>query len=669
MSNISNKTKPKTICSRLQIVNLHTPMKKTVNRYIISNNNHKNNSHQRHLRTPDASTALIYLQETAIGLKYDLSNVKNIEYDNVKGENADHNNVALELINALKDSAKSTTTTTTSSTTTTTVSNTNSNDYESSEHKSASPSVSNTNNTSSSVVRGVFQQDILNQLKLIRQDTQSIRQNTQPSHDLSIHNCQDIQWDKDRKTFKKNKKKMQNTLLELQNELKQNENWHEKYNKLQIQFHNVKKSKEHWKEKCQESHIITSNNYGNRMMMMRINNLMSHIPCNVEYQIKLVMELIKGYPALGHSLKLYYQPIFAQMVNKVMKDESVDVILMISEMVALRVIGGSNFKYDTSRILKQYTRDAETRELVQKLLGDTGVMKNKEPTSKKLRECHTFYVQTSHPYLEMKVVQCDDLRGVKPVVSFKEYIHGILAHYCHDKGAKQIVTFSEHKYIEKCANATVENPMDFRHIIKLYLSKDGLPMRGFRERVASALAVRHNGYAKPVYQESSFLHTYAGTLTNDASVFIEKVDVTDEELDEIEANGLVISICDGKGRVIVDAKFYKIGDWSQHKNDTYERGPGSDQPIAYVVVYQGGAKDKKDSYYWIDDTNELKAMGLVYVTSTGHLKDTDETVPYLTFASWVIIMLFVAVIIENIKKENEKRLLNNEPVMNKKETE
>eukprot|EP01083_Nonionella_stella_P217675 781342_1 len=181
-------------------------MKKTVNRYVISNNNHKNNSHQRHLRTPDASTALIYLQETAIGLKYDLSNVQNIEYYKVKGENADYNNVAFELIKALKESAKSTATTT-SSTTTTTVSNTNSNDK--SEHKSASPSpsVSNTNNTSSSVVRGVFQQDILNQLKLIRQDTQSIRQNTQSSHDLSIHNCQDIQWDKDRKTFKKNQKK------------------------------------------------------------------------------------------------------------------------------------------------------------------------------------------------------------------------------------------------------------------------------------------------------------------------------------------------------------------------------------------------------------------------------------------------------------------------------
>eukprot|EP01084_Bolivina_argentea_P250792 420370_1 len=82
MSNISNKTKPKTICSRLQIVNLHTPMKKTVNRYIISNNNHKNNSHQRHLRTPDASTALIYLQETEIDLNKlldDKLNEKEIE--------------------------------------------------------------------------------------------------------------------------------------------------------------------------------------------------------------------------------------------------------------------------------------------------------------------------------------------------------------------------------------------------------------------------------------------------------------------------------------------------------------------------------------------------------------------------------------------------------------
>eukprot|EP01084_Bolivina_argentea_P266906 452893_1 len=314
-------------------------------------------------------------------------------------------------------------------------------------------------------------------------------------------------------------------------------------------------------------------------------------------------------------------------------------------MIALHITCTSNYKYNKARILRQFDRDPDTRKLTQKIFGGTNIIKNKEPTSKILTQAHNYYIDVSHPYLRMKPLESNGRRGVKIACSFEEFIFALNKHYVYSKNLKKLIPFSvfklEEEYMEgeigdsdsdsesddnetklDDSNETESKVSEIQEtqeteetqivkewffIVKWMIMRDSQPYPGFKEHQLSTSCVRHTSFLKSVYGSTALIHCYFAGLDGDTSDFVKLNDVTNEELDMIESKTNRIEILDGKGAINLQNKLLKIGDWKEHKENTYERGPGSTQPIAYVVIYLGGNKLKHECYEWIRDNNETKA--------------------------------------------------------------
>ena len=172
--------------------------------------------------------------------------------------------------------------------------------------------------------------------------------------------------------------------------------WKNKSQKYNKDRHNQKYCKERLKKQMEANHVIKSNNEGKRMMKLRMNCHMKIMPNSTEYQKAFMIEMMDLYPETLQAMKLYFKPQFEKMLNHQITKEAINPAFCIAAMIAKHITVRSNGRYDSNRILTQYERDPDSRELAEIYFTDTAIIKNKSPTSKVLRQAHTLYIKYVH---------------------------------------------------------------------------------------------------------------------------------------------------------------------------------------------------------------------------------------------------------------------------------